>query len=51
MGHAKAKAGRWRMKTDNVNEFEHSGPHEDGSTSAVVGMIGCFVALFLMLAA
>ena len=43
------------MENRIVSEFESSAAteatHSDASTSAVVGMIGCFAALFLMLAA
>lgn len=39
------------METSIVSEFEDPGLQNEGSTSTVVGMIGCFVVLLLMLAA
>ena len=43
------------MENRNVSEFESSAApeatHSDGSTSAVVGMLGCFAALLVMFVA
>jgi hypothetical protein len=39
------------MEISIVNESEDSGPQNEGSSSTVVVMIGCFVVLLLMLAA